>query len=99
MLRVKRDPFANLAGWLRVTATAISYRRRGALSHAEALATGERLHLESVHIPNAFRYERLHHPLTAPANPGKFADLWPARVVAAAFRLFRVNLICANDAL
>jgi hypothetical protein len=26
-------------------------RRRGALSHAEALATGERLHLESVHIP------------------------------------------------
>jgi hypothetical protein len=26
-------------------------RRRGALSHANALATGERLHLESVHIP------------------------------------------------
>jgi hypothetical protein len=26
-------------------------RRRGALSHAKALATGERLHLESVHIP------------------------------------------------
>ena len=29
-------------------------RRRGALSHAEALATGERLHLDSVHIPNSF---------------------------------------------
>jgi hypothetical protein len=26
-------------------------RRRGALSHAKALATGERLHLEWVHIP------------------------------------------------
>jgi hypothetical protein len=28
-------------------------RRRGALSHAEALATGERLHLESIHIPKS----------------------------------------------
>jgi hypothetical protein len=25
-----------------------------ALSHTEALATGERLHLDSVHIPNSF---------------------------------------------
>jgi hypothetical protein len=28
--------------------------RRRALSHAEALATGERVHLEPVHIPNSF---------------------------------------------
>jgi hypothetical protein len=34
-------------------------RRRGALSHAEALATRERLHLDSVHIPNSFVSVRL----------------------------------------
>jgi hypothetical protein len=44
---------ANPAGWLRVTAAATSFSGGvEQLSHAEALATGERLHLESVHIPN-----------------------------------------------
>ena len=43
------DPraLANLAGWLRVTAAAISFPGGvEQLSHAEALATGKRLHLE-----------------------------------------------------
>jgi hypothetical protein len=35
-------------------------RRRGALSHAEALATAERVHLEPVHIPNSFPALSIH---------------------------------------
>jgi hypothetical protein len=53
---VKRKEYRrSVAGWPRVTAAAtlVSWRR-GALSHAEALATGERLHLESVHTPELF---------------------------------------------
>ena len=38
-------------GWLRVTAAATSYSGCVERSHAEALATGTRPHLESVHIP------------------------------------------------
>jgi hypothetical protein len=44
-------------------------------------------------------FDRLHHRLTAPANPSELADLWPARVMAAASRLSWVILIRANDAL
>jgi hypothetical protein len=51
---------ASLAGWLRVTAAAISFPGGvEQLSHAEALATGERLHLESVHIPRPLYFRDL----------------------------------------
>ena len=46
--RPPRGHLANLAGWLRVTAAASSLPGGvEQLSHAEALATGERLHLEN----------------------------------------------------
>ena len=50
--QVVLSDLANLAGWLRVTAAAISFPGGvEQLSHAEALATGKTLHLESIHIP------------------------------------------------
>jgi hypothetical protein len=51
---VSRDRFCpkrDAAGWLRVTAAAISFPAAWSALHAEALATGQRLHPKLVRIP------------------------------------------------
>jgi hypothetical protein len=86
-LRVKCDPFANLAGRLRVTTAAISCPAAwSALSRRSLGDRGTPSPGVGPH-PKLISLRASISPLTAPANPRKFADLRPARVVAAASRL------------